>query len=292
MPSAPVTALPRLVRTQAELRAALAVWRHEGHRIGLVPTMGALHEGHLSLIRRAGEEADRVAVSIFVNPLQFGPKEDLSRYPRDLEGDLAKCGLAGADLVFQPEPAEIYPEGFQTHVEVERLSQGLCGASRPGHFRGVATVVTKRLCLFGAEVAVFGQKDFQQLRVIERLAQDLSIPTRIVGAPIVREPDGLAMSSRNAYLSSDERRRALSLSQGIAAARTLFQGGETRPDPLRTAVLDRLASSGVRPDYVELRDPATLEPLAAAGPDARLLVAAFVGTTRLLDNASLGEGRP
>ncbi len=250
--------------------------------------MGFLHEGHLSLMREGRRRADRVSVSIFVNPLQFGPREDLARYPRDLEGDLAKCGSVDVDLVFTPDPIEVYPPGFQTSVDVAQLSQGLCGASRPGHFRGVATVVTKLLALSLPDVAVFGRKDYQQLKIIERLTRDLDLPTEIVGAPIVREPDGLAMSSRNAYLSPDERRRALSLQEGLQTARTRFADGSRGAASLRAAVLDRLEKAGARPDYVELRDAETLETLDLAAEGSMLFVAAFLGKTRLIDNAVLG----
>jgi len=281
-------ALVQVVRTAAEVRAITSAWRAKGERAALVPTMGYLHEGHLSLMREGRRRADRVAVSIFVNPLQFGPSEDLARYPRDLEGDLAKCGSAGVDLVFHPEPAEMYPPGFQTSVDVPELSQGLCGGSRPGHFRGVATVVTKLLVLFLPDVAIFGRKDYQQLKIIERLARDLSLPTEIIGAPIVREPDGLAMSSRNAYLSPDERRRALGLQEGLQAARKLLAAGTRDAASLRGAVLERLAAAEARADYVELRGAENLEELDVATPEAMLFVAAFLGRTRLIDNVVLG----
>jgi pantoate--beta-alanine ligase len=276
------------VRTAGELRAITSGWRRNGERAALVPTMGYLHEGHLSLMREGRRRANRVAVSIFVNPLQFGPKEDLARYPRDLEGDLAKCGSVDVDLVFAPEPAEMYPPGFQTSVDVAELSQGLCGASRPGHFRGVATVVAKLLALFLPEVAVFGRKDYQQLKIIERLTRDLGLPTEIVGATIVREPDGLAMSSRNAYLSPEERRRALALQEGLQAARARFAGGARDAASLRAALLERLEKAEARPDYVELRDAESLQPLEVATASSMLFVAAFLGRTRLIDNVVLG----
>jgi pantoate--beta-alanine ligase len=279
---------PQVVKSTAELRAITSAWRRDGQRAALVPTMGYLHEGHLSLMREGRRRADRVAVSIFVNPLQFGPNEDLARYPRDLDGDLAKCGSAAVDMVFVPEPAEIYPPGFQTSVDVAQLSQGLCGASRPGHFRGVATVVTKLLALFLPEIAIFGRKDYQQLKIIERLARDLALPTEIVGAPIVREADGLALSSRNAYLSPDERRRALALQAGLQAARALFADGKREAEALRGAVLERLTKAEACPDYVELRDPENLKSLEVATADSMLFVAAYLGKTRLIDNVVLG----
>lgn len=283
---------PRVVTREAEVRQLTLAYRRAGERLALVPTMGALHEGHLSLVREARRRADRVALTIFVNPLQFGPTEDLDRYPKDFEGDLAKCAAEGVDLVFHPSPAELYPKGFQTHVEVPELSRGLCGKSRPGHFRGVATVVAKLLGLFRPEVAIFGQKDFQQLRVIERLVQDLSIPTAIVGAPIVREADGLARSSRNAYLSPDERRRALCLCEAIARARESFARGVRDAARLRADALALLEREGARVDYVELCDPDRLGPIDPVATDTRLLLAAFFGTTRLIDNAALSLSKP
>jgi pantoate--beta-alanine ligase len=242
-------------------------------------------------MREGRRRADVVAASIFVNPTQFGPKEDLSRYPRDLEGDLAKCASAGAEAVFAPVPAEVYPPGYQTYVEVEQVSQGLCGARRPGHFRGVATVVTKLLCLFKPHVALFGEKDYQQLQVIRALERDLNLGVDIVGMPTVREPDGLAMSSRNAYLSPEERHRALSLSRGLSAARELCRNGTRESSALVGAVRRELEAVGLREDYVELVDATSLTPLSAVTPGhpARMLVAAFAGTTRLIDNQPIGD---
>ena len=279
---------PELITRKADLRALTSSFRRAGERLALVPTMGALHDGHLSLVREGLERADRVAVSIFVNPLQFGPSEDFGRYPRDLEADLEKCGAAGVALVFHPDPAEMYPPGFQTSVEVAELSQGLCGASRPGHFRGVATVVAKLFGLFQPEVAVFGQKDFQQLRVIERMVLDLGWPVEIVGAPIVREADGLAKSSRNAFLSPDERRQAICLHQALVRAKESFAGGERDAAKLRGAAVATLERAGARVDYVELKDPNRLGPVDPVAADSRLLIAAFLGRTRLIDNAALG----
>lgn len=280
------------VTTAAEVRAAVARLAREGRRLALVPTMGFLHEGHLSLMREGARRADVVAASIFVNPSQFGPNEDLSRYPRDMPGDAAKCARAGVSLLYAPAPAEVYPQGYQTWVEVASLSQGLCGAARPGHFRGVATVVTKLLALFRPAVALFGEKDYQQLQVIRRLNADLDLGADVVGMPIVREADGLAMSSRNAYLSADERQRALSLQRGLRAARTLAAGGTAPASALLGAVRAELVASGAREDYVALVDAHTLEPLSglAPGREARLLVAAFVGATRLIDNVALSLG--
>lgn len=281
---------PVVLRTVAEVKAWAAGLRREGRRLALVPTMGYLHEGHLSLMREGRSRADVVATSIFVNPTQFGPKEDLSRYPRDLEGDVARCASAGVDMVFAPEdPKAMYPPGYQTYVEVTEVSQGMCGERRPGHFRGVATIVTQLLCLFRPEVALFGEKDFQQLQVIQALNRDLHLGVDIVGMPTVREPDGLAMSSRNAYLSPEERRRALSLSRGLRAAQALLREGTREAGALVGAVRRELEAAGLREDYVELVDAERLKPLASVAPgqSARMLVAAFSGTTRLIDNMPL-----
>jgi len=280
---------PLVLRSVAETVAWAESIRRSGRHLALVPTMGYLHEGHLSLMSEGRRLADVVAVSIFVNPTQFGPNEDLSRYPRDLEGDLARCASVGVEAVFAPVPAEMYPSGFQTYVEVTEVSQGLCGVHRPGHFRGVATVVTKLLCLFRPHVALFGEKDYQQLQVIRALERDLNLGVEIVGMPIVRESDGLAMSSRNAYLSPEERERALALSRGLGAARSLLQGGSRESAALVGAVRRELEAAGLREDYVELVDATTLRPLpvVASGQQARLLVAAFVGNTRLIDNQAL-----
>ncbi|HZN92732.1 MAG TPA: pantoate--beta-alanine ligase [Myxococcales bacterium] len=280
-----------LYRTVEEARAFAARVRAQGKTLALVPTMGFLHEGHLSLMREGKRRASVCAATIFVNPAQFGPKEDLSRYPRDLEGDLRKCGQAGVDAVWAPEREAVYPAGYQTYVEVTELSRGLCGARRPGHFRGVATVVAKLLAVFRPDVALFGEKDFQQLRVIQRLNADLDLGVEVLGLPIVREPDGLAMSSRNAYLSASERQRALALRRGLRAAEALCAGGMVDARELVGAVRAELEQEeGVRTDYVELVDAETLAPvIRVADRPVRLLVAAYVGTTRLIDNLELRE---
>lgn len=280
---------PKIVRTVKEMRALVDGARAKGLRVGFVPTMGFLHDGHLSLMRDAKERADVSVASIFVNPTQFGPKEDLSRYPRDLDGDLEKCGRAGVDRVFVPEVAEIYPDGFQTFVEVGELQKGLCGARRPGHFRGVATVVTKLFAIVRPDVALFGEKDFQQLQVIMALARDLNLGVEVIGRPTVRESDGLAMSSRNAYLAADERQRALGLSRGLFAAVSLAASGEKRAAPILERVRRELSAVNAREDYVELVDAKTLRPIEriAPGVPARLLVAAFMGNTRLIDNVAI-----
>jgi pantoate--beta-alanine ligase len=278
-----------VLRTPAELSEWTEAARRQGRRVGLVPTMGFLHRGHISLMAAARARADTTAVSIFVNPTQFGPTEDLARYPRDPDGDLRKCREAGVNAVFTPEAGAMYPSGHRTFVEVTRLQDGLCGARRPGHFRGVATVVTQLFALARPHVAVFGEKDFQQLQIIRRLALDLHLGVEVVGMPIVREADGLAMSSRNAYLSPAERTRALALGRGLEAARARWAAGERGADALREAVRAQLRAAEVREDYVELVDPATLEPLPRAEQaDARLLVAGFVGRTRLIDNTAIG----
>ncbi|HSM92871.1 MAG TPA: pantoate--beta-alanine ligase [Anaeromyxobacteraceae bacterium] len=285
---------PELFTDPAEWQARCASARDGGARVVLVPTMGFLHEGHLSLMREARARADEqgkrglVAVSIFVNPTQFGPTEDLSRYPRDLEGDLAKCASAGVDRVLAPaSPELVFPPSHQTWVEVTGVSQGLCGASRPGHFRGVATVVAKLFNLTRPHVALFGEKDYQQLQVIRTMARELAMGVEVAGMPIVREADGLALSSRNAYLSKAERERALSLSRSLHEARDRVAGGERDAAALRAGI-ERTLSGGVdRIDYVELVHPDTLAPVAQVAPGTMALVAAYVGKTRLIDNVKL-----
>jgi pantoate--beta-alanine ligase len=280
----------QVLRTVAEVKAWGEALRREGRRLALVPTMGYLHEGHLSLMREGRRHADVVASSIFVNPTQFGPREDLGRYPRDFEGDLAKCASAGVDIVFAPEPGAMYPQGYQTYVEVTEVSKGLCGDRRPGHFRGVATIVTQLLCLFRPHVALFGEKDYQQLQVIKALNRDLHLGVEILGMPTVREPDGLAMSSRNAYLSAEERQRALSISRGLATAQALYRSGARGAVALVDAVRREIRAADLREDYVELVDAELLTPVAEVRPGqpARLIVAAFCGTTRLIDNQPVG----
>jgi pantoate--beta-alanine ligase len=278
-----------VLRTTAEVRARLSDLRRSGETLALVPTMGYLHEGHLSLMREGRRRASVCAATLFVNPTQFGPQEDLASYPRDEAGDVSKCASVGVGFVFVPPVEEVYPQGFQTFVEVTEVSRGLCGASRPVHFRGVATVVTKLLALFRPDVALFGEKDYQQLQVIRSLNRDLELGVEIAGMPIVREPDGLAMSSRNAYLSASERTRALSLSRALSAARTLFRSGETDVERLLLAARAELEAAGAREDYLKVVHPATLCSLERAEGSSRVLVAAFVGKTRLIDNAALEE---
>lgn len=262
--------------------------RSGGERIGFVPTMGYLHEGHMTLVREAKQRADRCVVSIFVNPMQFGPNEDLARYPRDLERDSAMLSAAGVDVLYLPNAQAMYPPGFQTEVSVTRLTRGLCGRSRPTHFRGVTTVVAKLFHAVKPHVAVFGQKDFQQLVAIERMVADLDMDVEIAGAPIVREPDGLAMSSRNVYLAADERRAALCLSRAWQAARRSFDAGERDAGALLAAaraVID--AEPLARADYVELVDRFDLEPVDRIERPALLALAVFIGETRLIDNTVL-----
>jgi pantoate--beta-alanine ligase len=285
---------PELITDPSVWQARCRADRESGARIVLVPTMGYLHEGHASLLREARRRANAfgprslAVATIFVNPTQFGPSEDLSRYPRDLEGDLARCAAAGIDRVLAPsDPGQIYAPAHETWVTVERASQGLCGASRPNHFRGVATVVTKLFNLTGPDVAVFGEKDFQQLAVIRSLVRDLSYAIEIVGMPIVRQPDGLALSSRNAYLSAADRGRALSLSRALFAARDEVGGGARETSALRARARASIEAAGARVDYVEIVHPESLAPVERAEPGSVMLVAAFVGTTRLIDNVRL-----
>ena len=272
------------VRTVKDLRAQVAKLRAAGDTIALVPTMGALHAGHLSLIDVAKGHADRVVASIFVNPTQFGPKEDFKRYPRDEAGDVEKLAEAGVDLVFIPDTAEMYPAGFATKVSLPSLTEDLCGAARPNHFEGVATVVTKLLLQCAPDVAVFGEKDYQQLLVIKQLVRDLDIQVRIVSAPIVREADGLALSSRNGHLSPAERKTAPILHQVLSEAAAGLADGEGC-DAVSGAARFKLEAKGFRVDYVAIRDPKTLAPLFGPikGP-ARVMGAVHLGATRLIDN--------
>jgi pantoate--beta-alanine ligase len=274
------------VRTVKDLRAQVAKWREAGDTIALVPTMGALHAGHLSLIAVAKGHADRVIASIFVNPAQFGPKEDFKRYPRDEAGDLEKLAQAGVDLVFIPDMAEMYPAGFATKVSLPSLTEDLCGAARPNHFEGVATVVTKLLLQCAPDIAVFGEKDYQQLLVIKQLVRDLNIPVRIVSGPIVREEDGLALSSRNGYLSPTERKTAPILHQVLSEVAAALSNGEGC-DAASSAGRFKLEGEGFRVDYVAIRDPETLAPLSGPikGP-ARVMGAVHLGATRLIDNVA------
>jgi pantoate--beta-alanine ligase len=277
-----------------EARARCDEARRGGRRVAFVPTMGALHEGHLRLVDAARARAELVAVSIFVNPTQFAPGEDYARYPRDLEGDAAKLEGRGADLLFTPSVDSMYPAGACTRITVSGVTEGLCGAHRPGHFGGVATVVAKLLNIIGPCAAIFGRKDYQQLLVVRRLARDLDLPVEIVGVPTARDADGLAMSSRNAYLSPDERRRALSIPRGLAAAHSLFARGERSGAALRAAVAGLVESAADTVDYVTVADPESLAETrsGAVGDTALVAVAARFGKTRLIDNTVLGVDAP
>jgi pantoate--beta-alanine ligase len=278
----------RLVHTIAEMRMLSRAARTKGERVGLVPTMGALHEGHLSLVRAARAKSDLVAATIFVNPTQFGPNEDFAKYPRTLESDCALLEREGVELVFVPSVEEMYPQGAVTWVVVEGLSDRLCGKSRPGHFRGVTTVVAKLFHIVEPDIAFFGQKDAAQVAIIQRMVRDLNMPVAIEVCRIVRETDGLAISSRNAYLSAQERRSALVLHRSLMRVQKLFGGGEFDSATLIAAVKQEFASEpNVRLDYVEVVDPETLEPEASVVRPTLAAVAAFVGQTRLIDNILL-----
>ncbi len=282
----------KTVRTVAELRAELAEPRRAGRRIGLVPTMGSFHEGHLSLMRRAREDCSVVVVSLFVNPTQFGPGEDLDTYPRDEARDAALAEAEGVDLLFAPPTSEVYPEGFDVVVRVRGLSGVLCGAPDrrgPDHFDGVTTVVAKLFNMVAPDVAYFGQKDAQQSVVIGRMVRDLDIPVRIEVCPTVRESDGLAMSSRNAYLSDEERRRALALHGALEAADAVVARGERDASVVLAAARAEFDSSDVEPEYLELRSATDLAPVEQVNGSTVLAVAARVGRTRLIDNKVLGE---
>lgn len=273
-----------IVRTIADLRAAIRGFRGAGETVGLVPTMGALHQGHLALATAAKRSCKRVAATIFVNPTQFGANEDLAAYPRDEARDVAMLQAAGCDLVFAPGVGEIYPAGFATEVKVTGLTEHLCGIFRPGHFQGVATVVAKLLNQAQCDRAFFGEKDFQQLQVIRRMARDLDIPTEIVGVPTVREADGLAMSSRNRYLTPAERAIAGLLPRFLQQVATALSDGAPAAPRIDAAKRALSAAGFSKIDYVELCDEKSLQPIAVAGKGSRLFAAAYVGRTRLIDN--------
>ncbi len=275
----------RILRTITEVRAAVREARLAGGTVGLVPTMGAFHEGHLSLMRAARQQNDLVVVSLFVNPTQFAANEDLSTYPRDEARDAALAETEGVDILFAPEPAEIYPDGFATNIHVAGITEVLDGASRgPHHFDGVATVVTKLFGIVQPDVAYFGQKDAQQVLVVRRVVRDLDLDARIVACPIVREPDGLAMSSRNVYLDADARARATALNRALDAAAAVHRSGERNGAGIRSAAHSVLAEAGIDAEYLELRDAETLQPVTFVDSDVLLLVAGRVGAARLIDN--------
>lgn len=280
----------KIAATVNETRAAVRAARQQNKSIGFVPTMGALHEGHISLVRVAKARCDFVVASIFVNPTQFGPNEDFSRYPRTFEADRQKLVAEGVDLLFAPTVEEMYPKGATTFVTVEEIGDRLDGRSRPGHFRGVSTVVAKLFHIVEPDIAVFGQKDAAQVAIIRRMVRDLMIPVEIVVAPIIREADGLALSSRNAYLSPEERRQATVLSRSLRAIETSFRSGEKNAVTLIAAGQKVFAGEpSVRVDYIEVIDPETLESVTLAQNGTLAAVAAFVGTTRLVDNMLLGS---
>ena len=283
--------MTKLLHQPSELRSLCDAYRARGHRVGLVPTMGALHEGHLSLVQAVREAgADKVVATIFVNALQFAAGEDLDRYPRTLQADLELLSARGVDLAFAPDSAAMYPAGFQTHVEVQHVTQPWEGAFRPTHFRGVTTVVAKLFNMVGPCVAAFGRKDYQQWRTLCTMARDLNMPIEILGCPIIREADGLAMSSRNRYLSAEDHKRALSLYRGLSAAQERYGAGERDANALQQAVRTIVEKNCDRVDYVAAADAVTLEPIKGTCTSAVvILIAAHLGHTRLIDNLVLGE---
>lgn len=280
----------KILETIDSARAATRAAHRQGQTVGLVPTMGALHQGHMSLVRAAKQQSDYVAVSLFVNPLQFGPNEDLAKYPRTFERDRELLEQAGVDLLFAPSDAEMYPRGAVTFVDVEGLSEGLDGQSRPGHFRGVTTVVSKLFHIIEPDRAFFGQKDAAQVAIIRRMVGDLDLPVEIVVCPIVREADGLAMSSRNAYLNPEQRKQALVLSRSLRRVEQLFGQGEGDAARLEAAGRQVVAEEpAVRLDYLAIVDPNSLEPVTLAARGVLVAVAAYVGNTRLIDNVILNR---
>lgn len=275
----------KIVETIQEVREQVKAWRKEGLTVGLVPTMGYLHEGHKSLIDRAVAENDRVVVSVFVNPMQFGPKEDLASYPRDLDRDAALCEGAGASLIFHPQPEEMYHDDFSSFVDMNTLTGGLCGKSRPIHFRGVCTVVAKLFNIVVPDKAYFGQKDAQQLAVIRHMVSDLNFGIEIVGCPIIREEDGLAKSSRNTYLNEEERKAALILSQSLNIGKEMIAAGEKDAAKVKAAITEKIATEKLaKIDYVEIVDWNTLEPVKTTEGAILTAIAVYIGSTRLIDN--------
>lgn len=275
----------KVVSTVCETRAQVKEWKNQGLTVGLVPTMGYLHEGHQSLIKKAVEENDRVVVSVFVNPIQFAPNEDLETYPRDLEADKRLCDSTGADLIFHPTPDEMYPDGFSTHIQMDNLTKELCGKTRPTHFGGVCTVVGKLFNIVQPDKAYFGQKDAQQLAIIKRMVRDLNFDLEVVGCPIVREPDGLAKSSRNTYLNADERKAALILSKAIRLGEELVADGERNAQTIIKAMTDKINTEPLaRIDYVNVVDVLSIEPLDVIKGEVLVAIAVYIGKTRLIDN--------
>lgn len=275
----------KIVETVEEVRAQVKAWRKEGFSVGLVPTMGFLHEGHKSLIDRAVAENDKVVVSVFVNPMQFGPKEDLASYPRDLDRDAALCEDAGAALIFHPQPSEMYHDDFSSFVDMSTLTGGLCGKTRPIHFRGVCTVVSKLFNIVVPDKAYFGQKDAQQLAVIRHMVRDLNFGIEIVGCPIIREEDGLAKSSRNTYLNEKERQAALVLSRSLKEGKALLDAGEKDTAKIRKVIMDTIEKEPLaKIDYVEVVDWNTLESVDKVDGPVLTAIAVYIGKTRLIDN--------
>ena len=275
----------QIVAAVEEVRKQVKAWREEGLSVGLVPTMGYLHEGHKSLIDKAVEQNDRVVVSVFVNPIQFGPTEDLATYPRDLERDAALCENAGASLIFHPEPEDMYFDDFCTYIDMEHLTKGLCGKTRPTHFRGVCTVVGKLFNIVQPDRAYFGQKDAQQLAVIRRMVRDLNFNLEIVGCPIIREEDGLAKSSRNTYLSPEERQAAVILHKGLTKGEELIRAGEKSTEVVKKAIRDIIESEPLaKIDYVEIVDFDNIQEKAVLDGSILAAVAVYIGKTRLIDN--------
>lgn len=280
----------KIITSVTEMKAAAGELRQRGERIAFVPTMGYLHEGHLALVREGRKRADVLVMSIFVNPTQFGAGEDFEKYPRDLERDARLAATAGIDVLFCPESREMYPDHYHTYVNVEEVTENLCGLNRPGHFRGVATICCKLFNVVRPHSAIFGKKDYQQLVVIKRMVADLNLDVEIIGLDTVREPDGLAMSSRNTYLGSEERAAALAISQSLLTAKELYDQGERDGARIREAVIQRLeASPLIRPDYVKIADVLTLKDLAWLETEALLAIAARAGQVRLIDNYVFGE---
>lgn len=275
----------KIIKTIEELRPIIKGWKREGLTVGLVPTMGYLHDGHKSLIVKAVEENDRVVVSDFVNPTQFGANEDLSSYPRDIERDAALCEEAGADIIFHPEPEEMYFPDKCTFVDMDKLTKGLCGKTRPVHFSGVCTVVSKLFNIVTPDRAYFGQKDAQQLAVIKRMVRDLNFDITIVGCPIVREADGLALSSRNTYLNKEERQAALILNKSLTLGKEMIEAGEKNVAKVREAIIKNIETEPLaKVDYVEIVDPENLEPVATIDAPVLVATAVYIGKTRLIDN--------
>ena len=277
----------KIVKTVNEIKEQIAKWRSEGLTVGLVPTMGYLHEGHASLIAASVRDNDRTVVSVFVNPIQFAPNEDLASYPRDINHDSALCGEYGADIIFNPEPSEMYPRGFSTFVDMDVLTKELCGITRPTHFRGVCTVVSKLFNIVTPDRAYFGEKDAQQLAVIRHMVRDLNMNLEIIGCPIVREEDGLAKSSRNTYLSAEERKAALVLSKAIFRGKKMAEDGERDAEKITSAMKELISSEPLaKIDYVKIVDSETMQQVGKIEKPILCAIAVYIGKTRLIDNFS------